>query len=597
MAKLSDTAQLDVANKLTLGIASTSSDKNYFEESFPWTPTVIASEIWADNVPFAATPAEADAVSSGVGTSNPTEAIVEKLTMVTMDEVPLSNGQAWAVYEVPGTPTSDTRITDWLNPQIFGSGYFFSLFENDDTPIALTDGRYQVDSKNGIVRFDEGFTPSDLGLLTPLKITFYRYDGRKGVFAGSSDASTCSIPHQEIVSFTDISITDGNGIVGSVSFEVANVDAFKLFHNKLLMVQGQDYDLSGINNNDIVWLVENHGVSLESSEDQLIACYSEACESLPLIPRQQELTPQDVGPTDGDVILTDSLDTPVFNPESVRIYHNKLVQVQGSGRDYSLTGPGFTKIIWQVEGGGSGTAQPLAAEDELVAHFLQDADTAVGPTGATGPAGPTGSFANGVLDDLIDVEAAGTFEPSNGDLLGFIGSGTSGFWAPVLPPTDQDLGFTLATGNTTDGSDIIISSGDGVDAISVLLIGATSASSIVIGSGNNLVNFPTGTIVTGLARIKNGTAITSTDTADSGERVLYDPSGGTFTINAPASPTIGDHWAVKNVTSDVTTITINGNGNNIEDPTVSFSPAASFSLSGDGISIEWEFDGVQWLVI
>lgn len=596
MAKLSDAAQLDVANKLTLGIASTSSDKNYFEESFPWTPTVVASEIWADDVPYANTPSEADAASSGVGTVNPTEAVVEKLTMVTMDEVPLSNGQAWAVYEIPGTPTADTRIVDWLNPQTFGPGYFFSLFENDNTPIALTDGRYQVDSKNGIVRFDEGFTPADLGLLTPLKITLYRYDGTKGVFTGSG-AGTCSIPHQEIVTFTDISITDGNGIVGSVSFEVANVDAFKLFHNKLLMVQGQDYDLAGVNQNNIVWLVENHGVSLESTEDQLIACYSEACESFPLIPRQQELTPQEIGTTDGDMILTDSLDTPVFNPESVRIFHNKLVQVQGPGRDYSLTGPGYTQIIWQVEGGGSGTAQPMSTADELVAHFLQDADTAVGPTGATGPIGPTGTFENSVLNDLVDVEAAGTFEPANGDFLTFIGSGTSGFWAPVAPPADQDLGFTLGIGNTTDGTDIIISSGDGIDAVSALLIGATSAASIVIGSGTNLVSFPTGTTVTGLARIKNGTAITSTDTADSGERMLYDPSGGTFTINAPAAPTIGDHWAVKNVTSDTTAITIGGNGNNIENPTASFGVSASFSMSGDGISIEWEYDGTQWLVI
>ena len=105
-------------------------------------------------------------------------------------------------------------------------------------------------------------------------------------------------------------------------------------------------------------------------------------------------------------------------------------------------------------------------------------------------------------------------------------------------------------------------------------------------------------VVSGLAaRIKNGTAIVATDTADVGERMIYDPSGGTFTLNAPASPSIGDRWGVKNRTTDTTAITVSGNGSNIEDPTASFALAASFSLTGDGIGVEWEYDGTQWLVV
>ena len=72
MAKLSDEAQLDVANKLTLGIVSTNTDKNYFEEDFAWSPTVLASEIWADEIPFATTQAEADDVVAGLTTDSPT---------------------------------------------------------------------------------------------------------------------------------------------------------------------------------------------------------------------------------------------------------------------------------------------------------------------------------------------------------------------------------------------------------------------------------------------------------------------------------------------------------------------------------------------
>jgi len=100
-----------------------------------------------------------------------------------------------------------------------------------------------------------------------------------------------------------------------------------------------------------------------------------------------------------------------------------------------------------------------------------------------------------------------------------------------------------------------------------------------------------------ISKISNGAAITVTDTADAGERVLYDPTGGTFQINAPSTPILGMRWATKNRSSSVTAVTISGNGSNIEDPTSSFSLAANFSLSGDGISVEWEYDGTQWVVV
>lgn len=91
--------------------------------------------------------------------------------------------------------------------------------------------------------------------------------------------------------------------------------------------------------------------------------------------------------------------------------------------------------------------------------------------------------------------------------------------------------------------------------------------------------------------------ITALFTAIVFQRVPYDPSGGTFTINAPAAPVQGDRWGVKNETANLTIVTINGNGNNIEDPTASFALAANFTLSGDGIAAEWEFDGTNWVVV
>ena len=374
MAKLSDATQLDVANKLTLGIASTSTDKNYFEENFPWLPTVVSSEIWAEDVPFANTVAEADAATVG------TEVVVDKFVEVVMDEIPLSNEQGWAVYTVPGVPDPATRIADWLNPQQFGPGYFFTLFESDGTIINLTGGRFQVDNRNGIVRFDEGFTPADLGLLTPLKITFYRYSGIKGVIGTSTG----------------------------------------------------------------------------------------------LVPHQQELVPQAVGPTDGDVTLTDILDFPVNNPESVRIYHNKLFQVQGPGRDYQLTGPGFRSIIWQPTGGiGTGSASPMETTDELIAAYSQDADTAFGPTGPTGPTGsagsigptgPTGPAFTLVLTE-IDTDTLLSREQEQYVGLNTITSGTFGFTVtlPATPVEGDRIWFKDQEANASVNNVLIDGNGNAID--------------------------------------------------------------------------------------------------------------------------------------
>lgn len=89
---------------------------------------------------------------------------------------------------------------------------------------------------------------------------------------------------------------------------------------------------------------------------------------------------------------------------------------------------------------------------------------------------------------------------------------------------------------------------------------------------------------------------TANYTATAGQRVPYDASGGTFTLTAPASPSQGERWAVKETADDATAITIAGNGSNIEDP-VGGTVGASFSLGLAYVSVEWEYDGTAWRVI
>ena len=88
---------------------------------------------------------------------------------------------------------------------------------------------------------------------------------------------------------------------------------------------------------------------------------------------------------------------------------------------------------------------------------------------------------------------------------------------------------------------------------------------------------------------------TANVTAAASQRVRYDASGGTFQIDAPASPVAGNRFGIKEVVGDVTAVTISGNGNNIENlATGDF--VASFSLAQAKVGVEWEFDGTQWII-
>jgi len=175
-------------------------------------------------------------------------------------------------------------------------------------------------------------------------------------------------------------------------------------------------------------------------------------------------------------------------------------------------------------------------------------------------------------------------------------------------PSSCTLHSTAGVGTDINGADLILSPGEGTGAGDPGdFIVRTSD---VLGSGTTVQTLATRLTISdtdatltvpltapNISKISNGTAITATDTAAAGERMLYDPTGCTFQINAPASPVMGTRWATKNRSADLTSITISGNGSNIENPTASFSLAATFLLSGDGISVEWEYDGTQWVVV
>ena len=93
-------------------------------------------------------------------------------------------------------------------------------------------------------------------------------------------------------------------------------------------------------------------------------------------------------------------------------------------------------------------------------------------------------------------------------------------------------------------------------------------------------------------------AVAGTTTMVAQSLLLYDPSasGGTHTIEAPASPSLGDRWAIKNVTVSPVSVAIDGNGTPIEDPNTN-TIIASYALAAGLVSLDYLFTGTDWVLL
>jgi len=131
-----------------------------------------AKDVWADNVPYCATETDADNFVS----ANPT--VAKKYTQHSLTEVPGSNGQAWYLDDGGTWMRPWIAPTDVPHPTTNAPSYGFEakLYDSSGNLIPLTVGVWLIDYYAGIVRFQEGYTPSDMGWGTP-KITCYVYTG------------------------------------------------------------------------------------------------------------------------------------------------------------------------------------------------------------------------------------------------------------------------------------------------------------------------------------------------------------------------------------------------------------------------------------
>lgn len=98
--------------------------------------------------------------------------------------------------------------------------------------------------------------------------------------------------------------------------------------------------------------------------------------------------------------------------------------------------------------------------------------------------------------------------------------------------------------------------------------------------------------------VKNDTNDGPVYTSPSAERVLFDPASAVgFTVRPQGAPAKDELWSTKNVTVSANTMTINGNGNNIENPSIPGSFPTSFIFAAAGFGFDWQYDGTMWILV
>lgn len=229
----------------SLSKATTNSTQYVFESKYKSAHSVKGSEIWADVISYCADSAAADAEATA-------NAAVEKYTQVTLTEIPGSNGQAWYINN------AGTFVRPWISPvdvpnsttNAPSDGFQANLYTSTRTLVTPTAGVWFVDYYAGIVHFEVGSTPVDLGYGTP-KITCYVYTGAYGAGTSTSTSElkrTVTKPAHGLVvgNWITGTYTKGNAttlanseVIGVVT-EVVDTNTFKYqsrgFTNKVTSV-------------------------------------------------------------------------------------------------------------------------------------------------------------------------------------------------------------------------------------------------------------------------------------------------------------------------------------------------------------------------
>lgn len=156
----------------SLSKAITNETQYPFESKFKSSHTIKYDEVWAESIPYCPDVASADTFALN------NNLIIKKYELKELTEIPGSNGQAWYIndnkFVRPFISPVDVTETLTNMPSI---GFEAKLYKNNGTFISSSSGVWFIDYYAGIVHFESGYTPNDLGYGIP-KLTVYSYIGK-----------------------------------------------------------------------------------------------------------------------------------------------------------------------------------------------------------------------------------------------------------------------------------------------------------------------------------------------------------------------------------------------------------------------------------
>lgn len=171
MAQFSDTRKLQHGFFHSLSKASTEATQSPYESVYKSGHSIYPQDVFTDTIGFAEDEAAADLFVL----NNPT--IIRKYTQFTLTSVAGSNNQAYSLID------SGQHIRPFITPvDIVSStgnlsfGYDIRIYKQNGDLIPPTLGAWNVDPYSGLILFDTGYTPVDLGW-GDISITCYVYIG------------------------------------------------------------------------------------------------------------------------------------------------------------------------------------------------------------------------------------------------------------------------------------------------------------------------------------------------------------------------------------------------------------------------------------
>lgn len=181
MAQPTDATKLGKSFFHAFSKTQTESTQYVFESLYKSAHSTRGSDVWADTVPYAIDVTAAD----NNATAYPSR--IKKYTLTSLTEIPGSNGQAWYINDGGKFVRPWIAPTDIPNPTTNDPSYGYQarLYKSDNSQVMPASGVWMIDYYAGLILFEIGSTPADLGYGIP-KTTCYSYIGATLTSTGTS---------------------------------------------------------------------------------------------------------------------------------------------------------------------------------------------------------------------------------------------------------------------------------------------------------------------------------------------------------------------------------------------------------------------------